>query len=204
METDWNNDQMISSSRAGAWAPLPGDEPMLLDTAATGTIVYPGVVENGTTLSRVEADGIDWIRGALPRLRNNGTTLPRVEADGIDWIREALLRLRSVADLPDDWDGEGSCGTDPIIVGEAIRLLLGLEESVRPDIPPPDVFPIRGGSFQLEWTSEERHIEIEFLGSSRIAYLKEESGDIVGSEEIDTRDREVIRELIEWFATPRG
>jgi hypothetical protein len=67
------------------------------------------------------------------------------------------------------------------------------------NLPAPYVCPISGGSFQLEWISADRHLEIEFLDGSRTAFLQEERGNIIDSDEVPLARMDKITKLLEWF-----
>ena len=101
-------------------------------------------------------------------------TMPGVEADGRGWVSEAMAQVKRVADLPDNWDSEGSPGTNPDIVTAALELLGRLRDADELDVPVPVVCPVAGGGFQLEWMLNGKLLELEFVNTNTIAYLQEE------------------------------
>ena len=120
-----------------------------------------------------------------------------------DWLTETFLRLKKVAELSNNWDGRGSPGTEPGIVAAAVDLLNRIREDVRSDIPAAFVCPIAGGGLQFEWTSEQQHVELEFVDENTIVFLKEEkTGEQEemdsGSYRLTNTDR--TRQLLDCFA----
>jgi len=130
------------------------------------------------------------------------TTTPEIPAEGNEWIKGVLPRLNRVADLKDNWDAEGSPRPDPAVIEAAKRLLSRLQDSLLGAVPIPFVCPIAGGGIQFEWTCSQKHLEIELLDASNIAFLKEEStpkGEIMESGEYPLDDAEITRQLLDWF-----
>jgi len=135
--------------------------------------------------------------------RDRTTTVEEIEAHSGNWVVKTLPRLREVASLPDNWDGRGSPRTSGRIVGAAYRLLARLQHDLRSVLPPPFVCPISGGAFQLEWTSDRKHLEIEFIDEHRIAFVLEELGtpeESITSGEYSAANAAKTRHLLEWFA----
>lgn len=133
------------------------------------------------------------------------TTFPEASAEGYEWIEKAASLLRQIFELPANWDGEGSPRPDPAILAAASRLLSRLENVASLGaVPAPFVCPIAGGGIQFEWTSQMKHLEIEFLDDSTIAFLKEEQtpqGEVTQSGEYLITDTDSTRRLLDWFAT---
>ena len=83
-------------------------------------------------------------------------------------------------------------------------MLLHLRETAQSDVPAPSICPIAGGSFQFEWTSEQKHLEMEFLDECRIVFLKEEIGPqaiTMDSGELPLSRIDAVRQLLDWFAS---
>ena len=113
-----------------------------------------------------------------------------------------MVRLSAIAELPDDWDGEGSPGTDPCLIRSALELLARLQAVSDTAVPVPDVCPIAGGGFQLEWECGRRALELEFVNGDTMAFLTAEDhpeGEVVTSGEYPTRLFGQTRELVEWM-----
>ncbi len=78
-------------------------------------------------------------------------------------------QLNGIAALPQNWDGEGSCATLPVVV-EAARRVLYLIQGMGA-LSAPHIVPISGGTLQFEWRDEQRYAEIEFSDNNKIACL---------------------------------
>jgi hypothetical protein len=159
------------------------------------------------TLQHIDTIDTEDYRGQEPKLEvnytENSTTCQEIEVDGTEWISETLSNLIKIAKLPDNWDGYGSPGTKNSVVDVAIILLLQLAEIVQISISTPFVSPVPGGTFQLEWTSDNKYLEIEFIDEQHFAYLKEESdssGEKTESDELSITRIDKIKELLDWFA----
>ncbi len=134
---------------------------------------------------------------------DNASTIPDFKADDDDWIRSTLPRLESVADLSNNWDDEGSPGTDLEIVATAVALLDRLKGSSLGPIPVPFVCPISGGGFQFEWTSKQKHLELEFFDNTTIVFLRQERAEhetttVTG--EYPVTNLEKTHQYLDWFA----
>lgn len=130
------------------------------------------------------------------------TTTPEVSAEGDEWIKGVLPRLNHVAALKDNWDEEGSPGPDPRVIDAANQLLTRLQDSLLGAVPIPFVCPIAGGGIQFEWSRSQKHLEIELLDATTIAFLKEEltpKGEVMESGEYPIEDAEITRQLLDWF-----
>ena len=134
---------------------------------------------------------------------NNASAIPDFKADGDDWIRSTLPRLQEISDLPDNWDSEGSPRTDPNIVAAATNLLGRLEASGLGAIPAAFVCPISGGGFQFEWTSKQKHLELEFFDNTTIVFLRRERAEhetttVTGEYPVTNLER--THQHLDWFA----
>jgi len=125
------------------------------------------------------------------------TTMPGVRANGRDWLMQALDRLQSVASLPPGWDGEGSPPPTAQIVESAVGFLQYLQ---RDDVPLPFICPISGGGLQLEWSTDGKEIEIEFLNQQTIAFMRVDNGRTTDSGEYPVTDINKSRKLLDWLA----
>jgi len=154
--------------------------------------------------SRIDTSGRTVCAYRWPSSRARATiiTFPGVSGEDNDWIAKTLPLLWKVAELPENWDGEGSPGTSLKIIDAVERLLSRLEESGIGDIPVPFVCPVAGGGVQLEWSSSRRHLEMEFLDASTIAFLQEErtpQGEETDTGEYPVTATEKTRQLLNWF-----
>jgi hypothetical protein len=131
------------------------------------------------------------------------TTIPEASCEGDDWIAKAWQLVCQIAGISNNWDGEGGPRPDPGVTEAAELLLSRLRMSRLGAIPVPFVCPISGGGIQFEWNSPKKHLEIEFLDTSTIAFLKEEltpQGESTETGEYPLWDAESTRQLLYWFA----
>jgi len=120
------------------------------------------------------------------------------------WLRRTLSRLESVARLEDDWDGRGSNGTDQAVCLAAFRLVLQLALVSEEPLPVPFVCPIPGGTLQLEWDSDGKHVEIEFIDAHRLAVLMEDasvSDEAMRVDEFPVSSMDRIKDLLDWLVS---
>lgn len=127
------------------------------------------------------------------------TTRGEVDVRDNAWIPRALARLAVVAALPDNWDDEGSPGTDPKILGAAVDLLRRIHLADSIAIPAPGVCPIPGGGFQLEWEYGLKSLDLEFIDDKTLCFLtarQTPQGDILASGEYPQR---LLGETLKWL-----
>lgn len=142
------------------------------------------------------------IRRWLKSFVHKTTTIP--DSEGDEWFEKALTRLCHIAEMPDNWDAEGSPRPNLAIVTKTEQLLARLQGGYLGTIPDPFVCPVGGGGIQFEWSSPTKHLEIEILDTSTIAFLKEEltpQGESTESGEYSLSNVELTRQLLDWFAT---
>jgi len=136
-------------------------------------------------------------------------TRPSTVPEQVPWVTETLTRVNRVAELPPDWDSEGSPPTDPKQVRAALQLLDRLCELTSDDPPAPYVCPVSGGGLQFEWSVGNRSLELEFSQENTVLFLTEEqspSGEteaMASGEYRITRTEKSLR-LVEWLLTGRG
>lgn len=114
-----------------------------------------------------------------------------------DWCT-AIQSLKDLKTLPENWNGEGSPGTDLKIWESADNLLFKLLGKV----PPPFVYPIPGGSLQFEWTVGNKHLEIEFADKDNVyVFVVDEMGTkpIMESHKIPVNKHGRIMEYLAWL-----
>lgn len=131
-----------------------------------------------------------------------GTTSDAIREDGSAWVHRALESLGEIAALPENWDGEGGPPVDRCLLVVAQRLLERLRGNVEFDVPPPEVSPIQGGAFQLEWQVRKRYLEFEFSHSQKLLFLTDEDtprGAIITSGECPLELADKARELLSWL-----
>lgn len=132
------------------------------------------------------------------------STTPEVEAKENDWIIKAMLRLEEVASLRHNWDGQGSPGTNPAVIEAAADILSRLSDEDLGVVPAPFVCGISGGGLQFEWSTSNRHLELELIDPNTVVYLKEDpslAGSGMQSGEYPLNDLESTRQLLSWFVT---
>ena len=159
-------------------------------------------VETGNAIGTVGLPERPYRRHSA-QIRLNVTTTEAM-AEGNEWIEKSLPLLQRVAEMPANWDSEGSPPSNQRIVKAARDLLERLQGDRLGAIPVPFVCPVAGGGIQLEWSSPQKHLEIEFLDEATVVFLKEEqrpSGEITESGEYPVADMDKTRRLLDWFAS---
>jgi len=113
-------------------------------------------------------------------LRCNPSLLVAPLHDG-DLNRQRLFdRLRQLAELEDDWDGEGSPTPSSLIVQNAEKLILALPwEALLANEDEEDLMPMPGGKLTLDWFyphSTRRILSIEIAENGCGAYCRRPLG----------------------------
>jgi hypothetical protein len=116
------------------------------------------------------------------------------------WIDKAIDDLRQLKKLSDNWDSYGSPKISIEVIQIAEDFLRNLEYE---PLDPPFVVPVSGGSLQLEWQKGNRELEIEFINSSTINYLK-----VVNDQPLDEgnyyiKNNKKTFSLIRWLIYPK-
>jgi hypothetical protein len=91
---------------------------------------------------------------------------------------------------------------DKSLLSAAVRLLARLKGSVETDVPPPEVSPISGGAFQLEWKVRRKYLEFEFSDPKKLLFLTDEEtrrGPVMTSGECPIDLVDEARELLAWL-----
>ncbi|MCF7954683.1 MAG: hypothetical protein K9M75_02665 [Phycisphaerae bacterium] len=104
--------------------------------------------------------------------------------------------IDELAKLPRNWDSYGSPEIPKDIIITAKRFINLLEYT---PIEPPHVVPISGGGMQFEWQIGERELEIEFVDSENISYLKVNNEEPIDESQIKSSDVIAIQGLIRWL-----
>lgn len=125
-------------------------------------------------------------------------------------LSEFQGKLRELATLTTGWDDEASPPPNPDMLSAAEslmrRLLLERPGGHEPldcyaDIPLPFPSPIPGGALQLEWRSDRRYLEFEFVDRDTVAFLRSENGWFkIGHAPVENIAE--IRRLLDWFMRP--
>jgi len=92
---------------------------------------------------------------------------------------DAMRRSLSIAELEDDWDGEGSPGYSSGTLNRALEFLM---RNIGVLAPPPQINPGDKGSIDLYWEDENRYLLINFPpGNEEPSYYGEDqSGSTTG------------------------
>ena len=142
-----------------------------------------------------------------PWIADDDSTVAR---ETTDWFDTAVNRLHDLLRLPHSWDGRGSPAPMDSIVCAAERVLLQARDVAPANLPAPFACPVAGGGVQLEWTSDEKHFEIEFLNETELVFLAEDisrrgAKDAVEAGELDvTEGLAPVWAKLVWFARPNG
>ena len=88
---------------------------------------------------------------------------------GISLWQDSFAALQRVAELADDWDGEGAMAPKPPIVANARQTLEHLQELDL--LTPSRIAAGPNGAIVIEWQHPSGYFEIEVAGSERIEWM---------------------------------
>jgi len=111
-------------------------------------------------------------------------------------IEKAIDDLDALSKLPIDWDSYGSPKISNDLIIAAKSFLYQLEYEF---IAAPRVVPISGGGIQLEWQMGERELELEFIDSDNIGYLKVRNEKPIEESQFNLNDFNAGRSAIQWL-----
>lgn len=74
-----------------------------------------------------------------------------------NWFQDALDTLYKLADLKENWGGEGELPIASEAIGNAMRLAYQLDKQ---QMPQPTIVPGRDGEVRLEWYIGNNYLEI--------------------------------------------
>lgn len=115
-------------------------------------------------------------------------------SDGHPWMRTALRKITELVEMPENWDGYGSCRIQQSAHRKATSIISELLSKT--SMPAPQIFPVPGGGIQFEWQMAHGGAELEILPNGSMEYLIEDSSGEM-REGVAT-DNEVMR-LIRWL-----
>src|SRR5258708_9988624 len=112
---------------------------------------------------------------AYSHARDAGLTVNRsVPVGGLaSWKREAIKKLVSFESLGANWDSYGSQAPSLAVRQTVLELLFSVPSE---SLPVPRVIPASGGGFHLEWSVNNRELEISVDFNNRIDALRVENG----------------------------
>jgi len=113
-------------------------------------------------------------------------------------IEKAIDDLDALSKLPIDWDSYGSPKISNDLIKAAKNFLNQLEFEFE-FIAAPRVVPISGGGIQFEWQMGERELELEFIDSDNIGYLKVCKEEPIEENQFNRNDFNAGRNLIQWL-----
>ena len=117
-------------------------------------------------------------------------------ADSTSWKIETIRRIAQVLSLPENWDSYGSPPPNKMAGDAAIELLKKMDLD---DFLEPHVAPISGGGVQLEWTFENRGLELEITEDGSMDYLKTDHRDPIEEGHILRGDFRRVVSLCSWL-----
>ncbi len=122
-------------------------------------------------------------------------TDPVVEPDPLVLSR-MLDKLAELSELPENWDGYGSPGIQPVVKETASDLIETLHKA---GAPMPHFAPVSGGGIQLEWRKKNRELELEILPNGEIAFLKAPEPGEMEEGILPLSFHADVFELVKWF-----
>jgi len=110
-------------------------------------------------------------------------------------FKKAIDDLDELSTLPIGWDSYGSPKISDDLIMAAKRFLYQLEF----EFIAPRVVPVSGGGIQLEWQMGERELELEFIDSDNIGYLKVRNEEPIEENQFNRNDFNAGRNTIQWL-----
>lgn len=111
-------------------------------------------------------------------------------------IEKTFDDLDALSTLPVGWDSYGSPKISNELIMAAKSFLNQLEYEF---IAAPRVVPISGGGIQFEWQIGERELELEFIDSDNISYLKVCNEEPIEENRFNLNDFNACRNTIQWL-----
>src|SRR5947207_818979 len=97
---------------------------------------------------------------------------PTRRASRVLELMNTVRRSLSIAELEDDWDGEGSPGYSIETLDRALEFVMG---TIGTTSPPPQINPGNAGSIDLYWENANRYLLINFpVGQGEPSYYGED------------------------------
>ncbi len=150
-----------------------------------------GVLDYNATL---ESYGeVQSIKYHVPNDRDTTTSHNQII---LTWIDKAIDDLMQLKKLPDNWDSYGSPKISIEFIKIAVDFLRNLEYE---PLSPPFVVPVSGGSIQLEWQKDNRELEVEFLNTTTLNYLKVVNDHPIDEGIFDIENNKKTFSLIRWL-----
>lgn len=132
-------------------------------------------------------------------LSNSKTLDDSISLDSIpQWLIDTKNKLNEIGKLAKNWDGYGSPPLCTELYKNAVNFLFSLEDD---KLPVPYTSPISGGGVQFEWHFSGRELEIEFMESQTIGFLKVHEDDSFEEGEFAPNQYDKARQLIHWLTT---
>ena len=156
----------------------------------------------------VDAASIQTQPAMLEDIQDEGVVRPyfvQISAQGIQvinvhpewtWQVEPVKKLLEFLSLPENWNSYG--GRPPSL--DTVLSAIDFLTMVPFDTPPRlRVIPLSGGGVQLEWSSDQRELEVEFQPEGSIVFLKAEA--ITEGEEGELRALTPthVKSLMSWL-----
>ena len=163
---------------------------MLLDSCVN---VGSGALTNEAIFSDVIVFGQSYSYPDKPKPVCDSTTNSFYTTTSL--IEKAVDDLDALSTLPVGWDSYGSPKISDDLIMAAKRFLYQLEF----EFIAPRVVPISGGGIQLEWQIGERELELEFIDSENIGYLKVCNEEPMEESQFNRNDFNAGRNTIQWL-----
>ena len=111
-------------------------------------------------------------------------------------IEKAFDELDRLSRLPVGWDSYGSHKISDTTIMAGKYFLALLQDQA---ISSPHIVPISGGSIQFEWQVRNRELELEFLDSNIISYLKVLNDEPIEEAQFHLDDFNTSRKIMRWL-----
>lgn len=128
---------------------------------------------------------------------SSSTWTEQVSVHGLlTWQMQTIDKVIKLSNLPENWDSYEGKPPASNTVFLAIKLIASLPWSYFDDMPVPAVIPTSEGGLQLEWSSEDRELELEVRPSGQIELFRCQNGEPI--EEGQLKDKTHLNSLVSW------
>ncbi|PJA78299.1 MAG: hypothetical protein CO149_04800 [Nitrospirae bacterium CG_4_9_14_3_um_filter_51_5] len=129
--------------------------------------------------------------------KSSSTWTREVSAYGLlPWQMQTIHKIIKLSNLQENWDSYDGKPPASNTISMAIKLIESLPWPYYDDVPVPAVIPTSEGGLQLEWSSEDRELDLEVRPSGHIELFKCQNGEPI--DEGPLKGTTHLNSLVSW------